>query len=223
MSGETTEKCRVFLEPKPVSEMKKRADRPNGVDTLCKPCRREKEYFRVHGVERPKDLLVVFKLIAGVKHKRCPMCSEYKTYDNFHKCSANQEGVWAYCFPCKAVVRKQERLKNGEHIRQLSRAWIKNNYEKNKLEDTLRGEKYRTTNKFKINRKRYLDNPDVVKHRKQQNRISSKLAVATINERYVRSNLGARSPIKGSEFPQELVKAHQELMKLRRFIKENRA
>jgi hypothetical protein len=33
--------------------------------------------------------------------------------------------------------------------------------------------------------------------------------------------LGARSTMKGSEFPQELVKTQQELMKLRRFIKEN--
>ena len=223
MSRETTEKCRVCLEHKPLSQMKKRADRPNGVDTLCKPCRREKEYLKINGVERPKDLLVVFKLIAGVKHKRCPTCSEYKTYDNFHKTKANCEGLAANCSSCRTTLRKQERIKNGERIRQLSRAWVRNNYEKHKLADKLRGEKYRCTNKFKITKERFKENnPDKVELRKQKNRLTSKLAVININERYVRSNLGARSSIKGSEFPQQLVKTHQELMKLRRFIKENK-
>ncbi len=86
--------------------MKKRADRPNGVDTLCKPCRREKEYFKIHGVERPKDLLVVFKLIAGIKHKRCPTCSEYKTYDNFNKAKTMPEGIDANCISCRSTLRK---------------------------------------------------------------------------------------------------------------------
>ena len=222
MGGETTEKCRVCLEHKPLSQMKKRADRPNGVDTLCKPCRREKEYFKIHGVERPKDLLVVFKLIAGVKHKRCPTCSEYKTYDNFNKAKAMPEGVDANCISCRSTLRKQGRIKNGERIRQSSRAWVRNNYEKHKLADKLRGEKYRCTDKFKTTRERFKENnPDKVESRKQKNRLTSKLAVVNINERYVRSNLGARSLIKGSEFPQELVKTYQELMKLRRFLKEN--
>ena len=223
MSRETTEKCRVCLEHKPLSQMKKRPDRPNGVDTLCKPCRREKEYFKVHGVERPKDLHVAFKLIAGVKHKRCPACSEYKTYDNFTKSKVNREGVASNCSSCRSTLRKQQRIKNGECIRQVSRAWVKNNYKKHKLADKLRGEKYRCTNKFKITKERFKENnPDKVELRKQKNRLTSKLAVVNINEWYVRCNLGARSSLKGSEFPQELVKAHQELMKLRRVIKENK-
>ena len=187
--------------------MKKRADRPNGVDTLCKPCRREKEYFKIHGVERPKDLLVVFKLIAGTKHKRCPTCSEYKTYDNFHKAKAMPEGIDANCISCRSTLRKQERIKNGERIRQLSRAWVRNNYEKHKLADKLRGEKYRCTNKFKITRERFKENnPDKVELRKQKNRLTSKLAVVNINERYVRSNLGARSFIKGQSFHKNLLR-----------------
>ena len=223
MSRETTEKCRVCLEHKPLSQMKKRADRPNGVDTLCKPCRNEKEYFKIHGVERPKDLLVVLKLIAGVKHKRCPTCSEYKTYDNFHKTKSSQHGIVTNCSSCRTTLRKRERIKNGERIRQLSRAWVKNNYEKNRLADRLRGEKYRCTDKFKTTKERFKkNNPDKVELRKQKNRLTSKLAVVNINEWYVRCNLGARSSLKGSEFPQELVKAHQELMKLRRVIKENK-
>ena len=64
-------------------------------------------------------------------------------------------------------------------------------------------------------------NPYKVEIQKQIAILASKLAVVNINERYVRSALGARSPIKGSEFPQELVKTYQELMKLRRFLKEN--
>jgi len=222
MSGETTEKCRVCLEHKPLSQMKKRPDRPNGVDTLCKPCRREKEYFKVHGVERPKDLHVVFKLIAGVKHKRCPACSEYKTYDNFTKSKVNREGVASNCSSCRSTLRKQLRIKNGERIRQVSRAWVKNNYKKHKLADKLRGEKYRRTNKFKMTRERFKENnPYKVEIQRQRAILASKLAVVNVNERYVRSALGARSPIKGSEFPQELVKTYQELMKLRRFLKEN--
>ena len=223
MSGGTTERCRVCLKHKPLSQMKKRADRPNGVDTLCKPCRREKEYFRVHGVERPKDLSFVFKSIAEVKYKRCPTCSKYKTYDNFYKSESSQEGIGTNCLPCKTALRKQERIKNGERIRQLSRAWVENNYEKNKLQDKLRGEKYRASGKHKITRKRWVENsPDKVELERQRAILRSRRDVATISERYVRSNLGARSSIKGSEFPQELVKTYQELMKLKKLIKENR-
>ena len=219
----TTERCRVCLKHKPLSQMKKRADSLNGVATICKPCAREGEYFRVHGVERPKDLALVFKLIAGVKHKRCPTCSEYKTYDNFHKSEVCQKGVGTNCVVCKAALRKQERLKNGARIRQLSRAWVENNYEKNKLGDKLRGEKYRASGKHKITRERWVENnPDKVELERQKAILRSRRDVATINERYARSNLGARSSIKGSEFPQELVKTYQELMKLKKLIKENR-
>ena len=218
----TTERCRVCLKHKPLSQMKKRADSLNGVATICKPCVREGEYFRVHGVERPKDLTLVFKLIAGVKHKRCPTCSEYKTYDNFHKSEVCQKGVGTNCVVCKAALRKQERLKNGARIRQLSRAWVENNYEKNKLGDKLRGEKYRASGKHKITRKRWAENnPDIMELNRQKGVLRSRHGVATISERYARSILGARSFMKGSEFPQEVVKTQQELMKIRRFIKEN--
>lgn len=217
-----TRKCRVCLEHKPLNQMKKRADSPNGVTTICKPCVREAEYFRVHGVERPKDLTLVFKLIAGVKHKRCPTCFEYKTYDNFYKSGVRQKGVGTNCVVCTAALRKQARLKNGARIRQLSRAWVENNYEKNKLQDKLRGEKYRASGKYKITRKRWVENnPDIVELNRQRNILRSRHGVATISERYARSTLGARSFMKGSEFPQEVVRAQQELMKIRRFIKEN--
>ena len=222
MIGETTEKCRVCLEHKPLSQMKKRADRHNGVDTLCKSCRREKEYFRVHGVERPKDLLVVFKLIAGVKHKRCPTCSKYKTYDNFHKAKAMTEGIGANCISCRSTLRKQDRIKNGARIKQVCKVWVEKNYEKHRLQDKLRGEKYRRTNKFKITRERYKENnPDIMELNRWKKVLRSRRDVATTSERYARSILGGRSPLKGSEFPQELVKAYQELVKLRRFLKEN--
>ena len=94
-----TRKCRVCLEHKPLSQMKKRPNRPDGVNNLCKACRREQDYFYNHGVERPKSL-DVYKLIAGVEHKRCPTCSEYKTYDNFYKHTEKGKGLSAKCKPC---------------------------------------------------------------------------------------------------------------------------
>jgi len=222
MINETTKKCRVCLKHKPLNQMKKRADKLSGVDTICKPCCRDKEYFRVHGVERPKDLSIIFKLIEGVKHKRCPDCSEYKPYDSFCKNKATQNGVGTRCFPCTREQKKQYRLQNVERARQLNRDWIKRNYEKNKLLDKIRGDRYRASGKHKIARERYIrDNPDKVELQKKKSRLVSKLHVSNISERYVRSTLGARSTMKGSEFPQELVKTQQELMKLRRFIKEN--
>ena len=218
-----TKRCRVCLKHKPLSQMKKRAARLNGVATICKPCVREGEYFRVHGVERPKDLTLVFKLIAGVKHKRCPTCSEYKTYDNFHKSEVQQKGVGTHCIVCKAALKKQERLKNGARIRQLSRAWVENNYERHRLKENLRCAKYSASDKSKITRERYRkNNPDIMELNRQRGVLQSRRDVATISERYVRSILGARSFMKGSEFPQEVVKTQQELMKIRRFIKENR-
>lgn len=200
MNEETTERCRVCLEHKNLDQMKKRLGRHNGVDTLCKPCRREKEYFRVHGVERPKDLTLVFKTIAGAKHKRCSICSEYKTYDIFGKSKKNQEGITSECKPCRNEVKKQYRLKNANHVRQLSKEWIKNNYGKNKIADKMRGEKYRKTGKFKTR---------------------TKLERVNLGDGYVRNTLASRSPMKGSEFPQEMVETYRELMKLRKFMKEN--
>jgi hypothetical protein len=223
MKEETTKKCRVCLERKHLSQMKTRKEGAYGVDTICKSCAREKEFFRVHGVERPKDLSLVFKLIAGVKHKRCPTCFEYKTYDNF--CGANTllEGVGTYCFVCARERNRQYHLKNGERVRQLSRDWVKNNYEKNRLQDKLRGERYRNSDKYKITRERFRkNNPEKIELNRRKNRLRSKLDVANISERYARSTLGSGSPMKGSEFPQEFVKAYQELMKIRRFIKENK-
>lgn len=164
----------------------------------------------------------VFKLIAGVKHKRCPTCFEYKTYDNFCKANYQTEGVGTYCSVCAKERKKQYRLKNGEHVRQVARDWVKNNYEKNKLEDKLRGERYRNSSKHKITRERHRkNNPEKIELQKQRERLRSKLGVVNISERYVRSTLGEKSLMKGSEFPQEFVKAYQELMKLRRLTREN--
>jgi len=223
-SKETIKKCRVCLANKHLSQMKKRNDRSSGVATICKSCASEQEFFRVHNIKRPKDLSSVFKLIAGVKHKRCPTCFEYKTYDNFCKGNnQNTEGVGTYCSVCAKERKRQYRLKNGEHVRQVARDWVKNNYEKNKLQDKLRGERYRNLGKHKIARERHRkNNPEKIELQKQKDRLRSKLAVVNISESYVRSTLGEKSPMKGSEFSQEFVEAYQELMKLRRLIRESK-
>ena len=111
-----TRKCRTCSEHKPLSQMAKDAGRPDGVTNLCKACRRERDYFRVHGVERPKDLTLVFKLIAGVEHKRCPECSEYKTYDNFHRTKKENKGVAAGCKSCRNIWTKQRYTRSSDGL-----------------------------------------------------------------------------------------------------------
>jgi len=64
----------------------------------------------------------------------------------------------------------------------------------------MRGEKYRKTGKFKTR---------------------TKLERVNLGDGYVRNTLASRSPMKGSEFPQEMVETYRELMKLRKFMKEN--
>ena len=156
-----TRKCRTCSEHKPLSQMIKNADSRDGVINLCKACNREQFYFRVHGVERPKSL-DVFKLIAGVEHKRCPTCSEYKTYDNFYKHKKEAKGISANCKPCYA--------------------------------------RYRASDRHKDRAKRRRDD---------------------LEDGYIRKLLRKRSRLKGSEFPQELVDVHREVIRIQRFIKEN--
>jgi hypothetical protein len=107
-----TRKCRTCSEHKPLSQMTKHAGSRDGVINICNACRREQDYFRVHGVERPKDLTLVFKLIAGVEHKRCPTCSEYKTYDNFYKHKKGTNGIYAKCISCCARYKASDEYKD---------------------------------------------------------------------------------------------------------------
>ena len=156
-----TRKCRVCLEHKPLSQLVSDKGCRYGVDAFCKACRNERVYFRIHGVERPKSL-DVFKLIAGVEHKRCPTCSEYKTYDNFYKHKKEAKGISANCKPCYA--------------------------------------RYRASDRHKDKAKRRRDD---------------------LEDGYIRKLLRKRSRLKGSEFPQELVDVHREVIRIQRFIKEN--
>jgi len=152
-----TRKCRTCLEHKPLSQMAKDVGRPDGVTNLCKACRRKRDYFRVHGVERPKDLTLVFKLIAGVEHKRCPTCSEYKAYGNFHKDKKEAKGVASNCKSCSNIRTKQ----------------------------------------------------------------ISKRSSDGLEDKYIRNLLAMRSKLKLSEFPQEIVDVQREVIRIKRFIKEN--
>ena len=149
-------KCRVCLEHKPLSQMAKSARSRDGVISLCKACTREQDYFRNNGVKRPKSL-DVYKLIAGVEHKRCPECSEYKTYDNFHRTKKENKGIAAGCKSCRNIWTKQADQRSSDGL----------------------------------------------------------------EDKYIRRILSMRSKLKMSEFPQEIVDVHREVIRIKRFIKEN--
>lgn len=151
-----TRKCRVCLEHKPLSQLVSDKGCRYGVDAFCKACRNERVYFRIHGVERPKSL-DVYKLIAGVEHKRCPTCSKYKTYDNFHTQKKGNKGLATGCKSCRNIWTKQRNKRSSDG-----------------LEDT-----------------------------------------------YIRRILSTRSKLKMSEFPQEIVDVQREVIRIKRFIKEN--
>ena len=151
-----TRKCRVCLEHKPLNQLVRDKSCRYEVDAFCKACRNERGYFRIHGVERPKSL-DVYKLIAGVEHKRCPTCSKYKTYDNFHKNKKENKGISAGCKPCRNIWTKQADQRSSDGL----------------------------------------------------------------EDKYIRRILSMRSKLKMSEFPQEIVDFHREVIRIKRFIKEN--
>ena len=110
-----TRKCRTCSEHKPLSQMAKNTRSRDGVISFCKACAREQDYFRNNGVKRPKSL-DVYKLIAGVEHKRCPECSEYKTYDNFHRTKKENKGVAAGCKSCRNIWTKQRYTRSSDGL-----------------------------------------------------------------------------------------------------------
>ena len=66
-------------------------------------------------MKRPKSL-DVYKLIAGVEHKRCPECSEYKTYDNFHRTKKENKGIAAGCKSCRNIWTKQRYTRSSDGL-----------------------------------------------------------------------------------------------------------
>ena len=151
-----TRKCRVCSEHKPLSHMVRGKGCHYEVRPLCKACKREQDYLRIHGVERPKSL-DVYKLIAGVEHKRCPKCSKYKTYGNFHKNKKESKGIAAGCKSCSNILTKQKSKRSSDGL----------------------------------------------------------------EDKYIRKLLSKRSELKRSEFPQEIVDVQREVIRIKRFIKEN--
>jgi C-terminal processing protease CtpA/Prc len=109
-------------------------------------------------------------------------------------------------------------LENPEKVRKQKKDWRLANYEKNKLQDKLRGEKYRRTEKYKQTQANYkARNAEMFK------RLNDKHSRARVDElhlSYVKQLMVCKSSMSSHEIPDSLALAYKELIKINRYLKE---
>lgn len=74
--------------------------------------------------------------------------------------------------------------------------------------------------KLAKHRKKMSSDPEYARHCKERDRACKQRHCDLVTDEYVRGLLASRSPLKGKDFPQEIVDAHRYLLKLKRIISE---
>jgi hypothetical protein len=103
--------------------------------------------------------------------KECRKCNEEKELTEFHKETANKDGLVSHCKSCRKVIHKEYRENNKKKLKAQSKEYRENNIEKIKTTDKeyyqdniekikARSKEYRENNieKIKEQRKKYCEN-----------------------------------------------------------------
>lgn len=159
----------------------------------------------------------LYKVINGEEHKLCALCKQFVVLANCVPEKVGLDGGRRYgnCKPCYSEKRKIYR--QVPRAKEVKRAWEAANRDKVRAGNKIASTKYIHSEKGKATRaKYYAAHAD---KKKGCDRRRSKEKVKNISEAYARQMLSDGSPLKGSQFPQEIVDARRELMKLRRELK----
>jgi|TARA_R110000824_G_scaffold399161_1_gene604171 hypothetical protein len=159
----------------------------------------------------------LYKVIDGEEHKLCALCKQFVVLANCTLGRVRFGGRRSYgnCKPC--VSKKRKIYRQAPRHSEVKRAWEAANRDKVRAGNKIASAKYFCSEKGKATRAKYAATH--AEKLREVNRQYSKEKVKNISDAYARQMLADCSPLKGSQFPQEIVDAKRELMKLRRELK----
>lgn len=136
--------------------------------------------------------------------KRCSRCKEEKSEASFYRSKASKDGLECRCKACNAASNDVEKRRASQ------RAWYLAN-----LDSIKKRESYgRNTGRWQIN------NPEKwAAYISERRKVSSNL----LDDEYVRRLLSTQIGCKGADVPDDLVKAHRAVLRMKRLIKEQQA
>jgi hypothetical protein len=59
-----------------------------------------KKYHKQHYIKHPLKI-IKYKIIYGVKYKRCSRCKKFQLFEMFHKNETIKDGLSDWCKPCR--------------------------------------------------------------------------------------------------------------------------
>tara|TARA_R100000995_G_scaffold84250_1_gene62365 strand:- start:1587 stop:2126 length:540 start_codon:yes stop_codon:yes gene_type:complete len=159
----------------------------------------------------------LYKVIDGEEYKLCALCKQFVVLANCTLGKVRFDGRRNYenCKPC--VNKKRKIYRQAPRHKEVKRAWEAANRDKVRAGNKIASTKYIRSEKGKATRAKY--NAAHAKKLREDNRQYSKEKVKNISDAYARQMLAVYSPLKGSQFSQEIVDAKRELIKLRRELK----
>jgi hypothetical protein len=159
----------------------------------------------------------LYKVINGEEHKLCALCKQFVVLANCVPEKVGLDGRRRYgnCKPC--ISEKRKIYRQVPRAKEAKRAWEAANRDKVRAGNKIASTKYIHSEKGKATRAKYY--AAHAEKRSEDGVRRSKEKVKNISEAYARQMLSDDSPLKGSQFPQEIVDARRELMKLRRELK----
>ena len=159
----------------------------------------------------------LYKVIDGEEYKLCSSCKQFVVLTNCKRGRVGLDGSIRYesCKPC--VSEKRKIYRQAPRHKEVKRAWEAANRDKVRARNRIAAIKYFNSEKGKATRAKYT--AVHADKKREYDRRYSKEKVQNITDRYARQMLSERSPLLGSQFPQEIVDAKRELMKLRRELK----
>ncbi len=159
----------------------------------------------------------LYKVINGEEHKLCALCKQFVVLTNCTWGKMRLDGRRSYqnCKPC--ISEKRKIYRQVPRAKEVKRAWEAANRDKVRAGNKIASTKYIHSEKGKATRDKY--NAAHAEEKREDNVRRSREKVKNISEAYSRQMLSDGSPLKGSQFPQEIVDARRELMKLRRELK----
>lgn len=201
--------CTQCEKIKPLDAFPKCKKSRQGHKNPCKECKNAKR--------RNPNLPILYVSFGGCEYKRCPDCAVYKVFSDFNKSSVLSRGVGSYCRACFSK-RKRTEYATNPNVKKQKRDWERKNASKHKQQDKLRGEKYRTTEKHKDTRAKYVsENRDKIL---MFNKLHARKKVDTLQLSYVKQIMASRGNIPPNQIPDELALAYKEVIKLKRLVKE---
>ena len=60
-----------------------------------------KKYHDQHYIKHPKESIVKYKIIYGVKYKRCSKCKNFRPFKMFHNNRTTKDGLSDWCKVCR--------------------------------------------------------------------------------------------------------------------------